>query len=170
MKTALGLAQAECANYQAGLCIGLDAVVPIDDWIETGRGYDTRCLLSKPGPAERHGQEPIECRSATEAIRLIKTLPNKGEGFRLCRYFEKAVLPLARKVSAYQGAAIEYNAEEIAQGKLATEILSDRECECGKPLLPRQRACPACQKRKARQAKREKVNGKDEKTKDILAV
>ena len=86
MKTALQLAQAECANYQDGLCVSLEAVVPIDAWIATGQGYDTRCLLSRPGPAERKGQEPVEVRSRAEALRIIAALPNQGKGFHLCGY------------------------------------------------------------------------------------
>lgn len=159
MKTAVSMARECCANYQSENCIGLESLVSVD-WILENKVFDTRCLLLRPGPAERTGQESITCRSRADAVAVIDLLPRAGLGFHLCKYFEDAVLPLAKGDLQWEDAASEYNVELAAQGKDSITILSDRVCRCGASLLSRQRLCVKCKKTNAKEAKKKWWNGK----------
>lgn len=75
-----------------------------------------------------------------------------------CGYFEKAVLgptDYKYKIPGYDYAKLfaQY-AEQTGAQKQRVEV---RRCECGEPLLRRQRYCPRCSKIKARKANRERV-------------
>ena len=73
-----------------------------------------------------------------------------------CGYFERAVLPTADDIG--QGQAIRDKYEKavgvaVAPKEVAT-TQSDRECECGAPLMPRHRYCDRCAAKKRRESYR----------------
>lgn len=75
-----------------------------------------------------------------------------------CGYFEKAVLgppDYKYKIPGYDYAKLFAQYAEITKTKKQT--VKVRRCECGTPLLRRQRFCPQCSKSRAKKANRERV-------------
>jgi len=86
-------------------------------------------------------------------------LAEKG---KRCEYFERVVVPLANSSPEKYAEAVEIYSAGRANNALAVKDV--RLCECGAPLAKRKRLCPACARRKRREAARNgmaKLRGPD---------
>jgi len=149
VKTALGLAQAECANYQSGSCLGLERIVPAGTWLgptawTDGQMIDCDCVLHRKRISVV--PEPRQFNSLTGLGQYL----NEQEGkplypgaTRFCRYFDRQVRPLERAAKKVKSI-----------GKVSQD--SDRTCECGASIDGRKWFCKKCLKQRQRDRQRQK--------------
>ena len=124
-------AREQCANWNAGLCLGVIFRCP-----DSG---EIRQALSK----EATGGEDGRCALT------------RGER---CQYFERIVLPAARHEQGMGELDPAYS--KMTAQALAEEAGGVRLCACGEVLKPRQRFCAKCLRQRQKAANRAHMRNK----------
>lgn len=157
------IVRAECANYcKDGSCLGIPVECLTSDR-PTVAAPRSRCLLATK--KLDLGPEPRRFASFDELDRFVEQAEDKASrsrDFCLCRYFEKAILPLARYRPKYLDAVEQYNWQRNKQGKGPIALFKQsksRFCKCGAELPRRRRVCKKCQRKSRRESYR-KANRK----------
>ena len=165
------MAEIECGNFRSdGGCLGIPVECLTSDRPTVAAPLDRCKLACKKIILD----EPREFFSFAQLDRFLDQAEDragKSGNFHLSKYFEKAVLPLARYWPKYLDAVEQYNWQRTRQGKDPIAIFKQsksRFCKCGSVLPRRRRVCKDCQRKRRRESyrkanrKRRKPNGNDD--------
>ena len=164
MSSSLQMARKECCNFQAdGTCIALEATVPADAWLGISEWWnwqriDCSCLLGRksasivPEPREFHSFKELDRFLAEREGKVgYKGLP------KLCRYFEKAVLPLVKYRPKWEDSVLEYNMRRIRHElEPIGELLTHPCLDCGRAVAGKAKYCPECLEKRRREKRRKR--------------
>lgn len=149
--TAVGAAKEACANWRGGACLGADArssfCMPLPGClIAAGLGcrYFESCVLPSVRVLVGGGATEADyARHTLGKVRQLSLIHDEGERAAEARLRSHPFFGHGRAFARRQRA--------------------ERLCECGEPLAPRKRVCPACALKRRRQGyRREKARQREE--------